>query len=104
MQRELGSLDEEKTATGAEKVRLERLVGKVAIANAKLAYQSYKHIFAGPRWEALQAKGAQQQRVLWASTGSKNPQYSDVLYVEELIGPGEIRDSCFRLLWGQAFC
>jgi len=79
-----------KTATGAEKVRLERLLGKVAIANAKLAYQSYKRIFAGSRWEALQAKGAQRQRVLWASTGSKNPHYSDVLYVEELIGPDTV--------------
>jgi transaldolase/glucose-6-phosphate isomerase len=79
-----------KTATPGEKVRLERLVGKVAIANAKLAYQSYKRIFAGPRWEALQAKNAQQQRVLWASTGSKNPRYSDVLYVEELIGPNTV--------------
>ncbi len=76
-----------KTATGADKIRLERLVGKIAIANAKLAYQSYKRIFAGPRWEALAAKGAQRQRVLWASTGSKNPHYSDVLYIEELIGP-----------------
>src|SRR5262252_2402965 len=79
-----------KTATGAEKVRLERLVGKVAIANAKVAYQSYKRIFAGPRWDALQSKSAQRQRVLWASTGSKNPHYSDVLYVEELIGPDTV--------------
>jgi transaldolase/glucose-6-phosphate isomerase len=79
-----------KTATGAEKVRLECLPGKVAIANARLAYQSYKRIFAGPRWEALHAKGAQRQRVLWASTGSKNPHYSDVLYVEELIGPDTV--------------
>jgi transaldolase/glucose-6-phosphate isomerase len=79
-----------KTAAGVDKVRLERLLGKVAIANAKLAYQSYKRIFAGPRWEALQAKGAQRQRVLWASTGSKNPHYSDVLYVEELIGPDTV--------------
>jgi len=79
-----------KTATGAEKARLERLLGKVAIANAKLAYQSYKRIFSGPRWDALQAKGAQRQRVLWASTGSKNPRYSDVLYVEELIGPDTV--------------
>jgi transaldolase / glucose-6-phosphate isomerase len=79
-----------KTAAGADKVRLERLVGNVAIANAKLAYQSYKRIFAGPRWEALQAKDAQRQRVLWASTGSKNPHYSDVLYVEELIGPDTV--------------
>src|SRR4030095_15859076 len=73
-----------------DKVRLKRLLGKVAIANAKLAYQSYKRIFAGPRWEALQTKGAQRQRVLWASTGSKNPHYSDVLYVEELIGPDTV--------------
>jgi transaldolase/glucose-6-phosphate isomerase len=79
-----------KTASGADKVRLERLLGKVAIANAKLAYQSYKRIFAGPLWDALHAKGAQRQRVLWASTGSKNPHYSDVLYVEELIGPDTV--------------
>jgi transaldolase / glucose-6-phosphate isomerase len=76
-----------KTATGAEKTSLEGLQGEVAIANAKLAYESYKKIFAGPRWEALRVKGAQTQRVLWASTGTKNPRYSDVLYVEELIGP-----------------
>ena len=76
-----------KTATGAEKKQLEGLLGKVAIANAKLAYQSYKKIFSGARWEALKTKGAQTQRVLWASTGTKNPHYRDVLYVEELIGP-----------------
>lgn len=75
------------SAQGADKALLESLLGKVAIANAKLAYQSYLGIFAGPRWEALAAKGAQVQRVLWASTGTKNPAYSDVLYVEELIGP-----------------
>jgi transaldolase/glucose-6-phosphate isomerase len=79
-----------KTAGGADRQRLESLAGKVAIANAKLAYQSYKRIFAGPRWEALRAKGAQSQRVLWASTGSKNPRYSDVLYVDELIGPDTV--------------
>jgi transaldolase / glucose-6-phosphate isomerase len=61
------------------------LRGKVAIANAKLAYQRYKRRFAGPRWEKLGAKGARVQRLLWASTGTKNPDYSDVLYVEELI-------------------
>jgi transaldolase/glucose-6-phosphate isomerase len=76
-----------KTATGPDKVRLLGLLGKVAIANAKLAYASYKKIFSGARWEALKAKGAQTQRVLWASTGTKNPRYPDVLYVEELIGP-----------------
>jgi transaldolase / glucose-6-phosphate isomerase len=63
------------------------LQGKVAIANAKLAYQRYGEIFAGERWEALEARGAHTQRLLWASTGTKNPAYSDVYYVEALIGP-----------------
>ena len=65
---------------------LESLLGKVAIANGKLTYQRYQRIFRGPRWEALAAKGAQTQRVLWASTSTKNPKYRDVMYVEELIG------------------
>ena len=69
---------------------LRGLQGKVAIANAKLAYQSYEKIFSGPRWEALAARGAQTQRVLWASTSTKNPAYRDVLYVEELIGPDTV--------------
>jgi transaldolase len=64
----------------------ERLKGKLAIANAKLAYAHYKEVFSGPRWEFLAGKGATPQRVLWASTSTKNPSYSDVLYVEELIG------------------
>ncbi len=68
-----------------ERGELARLRGKIAIANAKLAYQRYKRLFAGPRWEKLRAKGARVQRLLWASTGTKNPAYSDVLYVEELI-------------------
>src|SRR4029078_2942649 len=76
-----------KGATGIDAARLEKVRGKVAIANAKRAYESYKRIFAGPRWDALAAKGAQTQRVLWASTGTKNPHYRDVLYVEELIVP-----------------
>jgi transaldolase len=63
------------------------LMGKVAVANAKLAYQSFKRLFSGPRWQALEAKGARVQRPLWASTSTKNPQYSDVVYVEPLIGP-----------------
>ena len=71
----------------SEKERLARLKGKVAIANAKLAYQDFKHIFAGARWDKLAAKGTRPQRLLWASTGTKNKDYSDVLYVEELIGP-----------------
>jgi transaldolase len=63
------------------------LQGKLAVANAKLAYQSWKEVFAGERWEALEAKGASKQWCLWASTSTKNPAYRDVLYVEELIGP-----------------
>jgi transaldolase / glucose-6-phosphate isomerase len=66
------------------------LRGKVAIANAKLAYQRYKRLFSGPRWEKLRAKGARVQRLLWASTGTKNKDYSDVLYVEELIAADTI--------------
>jgi transaldolase len=65
----------------------EELKGKLAVANAKLAYQRYKELFSGARWEALRAKGARSQRCLWASTSTKNPAYRDVLYVEELIGP-----------------
>ena len=63
------------------------LQGKLAVANAKLAYQSWKEVFAGERWEALEAKGASKQWCLWASTSAKNPAYRDVLYVEDLIGP-----------------
>jgi transaldolase / glucose-6-phosphate isomerase len=73
-----------------EKQRLASLKGKVAIANAKLAYQEYKRLFSGPRWDKLKAKGAMPQRLLWASTGTKNKDYSDVLYVEELIGPNTV--------------
>jgi transaldolase len=64
----------------------DKLKGKLAIANAKLAYAHYKEVFAGPRWEFLAGKGATPQRVLWASTSTKNPAYPDTLYVEELIG------------------
>src|ERR1700749_576848 len=74
----------------SEKERLAALKGKVAIANAKMAYQDYKRLFAGPRWEKLAAKGAKPQRLLWASTGTKSKDYSDVLYVEELIGPNTV--------------
>jgi transaldolase/glucose-6-phosphate isomerase len=69
-----------------EKRRLNALKGKVAVANAKLAYAHYQRLFAGERWRALKDKGAKPQRLLWASTGTKNKAYSDVLYVEELIG------------------
>jgi transaldolase len=64
----------------------DELKGKLAVANAKLAYQRYKQLFSGERWERLAAKGATKQRCLWASTSTKNPEYRDVLYVEELIG------------------
>jgi transaldolase / glucose-6-phosphate isomerase len=69
-----------------QKARLKALQGKVAIANAKLAYQHYKSVIASPRWKKLADKGARVQRLLWASTGTKNKAYSDVLYIEELIG------------------
>ena len=74
------------TADAAKKARLEQLKGKVAIANAKLAYQHYKKVYADERWQRLAQHGAQTQRLLWASTGTKNKAYSDVLYVDELIG------------------
>jgi transaldolase / glucose-6-phosphate isomerase len=73
-----------------EKARLAGLKGKIAIANAKLAYQRYLRLFAGERWHALAANGAKPQRLLWASTGTKNKTYSDILYVEELIGPDTV--------------
>ena len=63
------------------------LQGKLAVANAKLAYEHYRETFRGPRWEYLEGKGATKQRCLWASTSTKNPAYRDVLYVEELVGP-----------------
>ena len=77
-------------ADPAEKARLERLKGKVAIANAKLAYRHYKKIYSDERWQRLAQQGAQSQRLLWASTGTKNKAYSDVLYVDELIGPDTV--------------
>lgn len=74
------------TSDPKQQALLQSIVGKVAIANGKLTYQSYLQIFSTPRWKALAAKGAQTQRVLWASTSTKNPAFRDVLYVEELIG------------------
>jgi len=78
------------TTDAKQQALLKSLLGKVAIANGKLTYQRYQHIFSGPRWQALAAKGAQTQRVLWASTSTKNPNYRDVIYVEELIGPDTV--------------
>jgi transaldolase/glucose-6-phosphate isomerase len=74
----------------ARKAKLQSMLGKVAIANGKLTYEAYQRIFSSPRWKALASKGAQTQRVLWASTSTKNPNYRDVLYIEELIGPDTV--------------
>jgi transaldolase len=73
-----------------EREQLQSVMGKVAIANGKQTYQKYQAIFGTDRWKALGAKGAQTQRVLWASTSTKNPAYRDVLYVEEMIGPDTV--------------
>jgi transaldolase/glucose-6-phosphate isomerase len=75
-----------KGAAGDAKALLASLHGTIAIANAKLTYKKYQELFGGPRWKALAAKGGQTQRLLWASTSTKNPKYRDVIYVEELIG------------------
>ena len=83
--------DKLKTTNDAnQQALLKGLLGKVAIANGKLTYQRYQKIFSGSRWQALAAKGAQTQRVLWASTSTKNPAYRDVIYVEELVGPDTV--------------
>jgi transaldolase / glucose-6-phosphate isomerase len=83
-----GMVDEKLAAEKDEsrKALLSSIHGKIAIANAKLTYKKYEELFSGPRWQALAAKGAQTQRLLWASTSTKNPKYRDVIYVEELIG------------------
>jgi transaldolase len=78
------------TSDMALQEKMRGLKGKIAIANAKVAYQEYKKIIQSDRWKALSAKGAQVQRLLWASTSTKNPEYSDVLYVNELIGPNTV--------------
>ena len=77
-----------KNSQGGQK--LKGLLGKVAIGNGKLAYQRYLNIFSGPQWDKLRAKGGQTQRVLWASTSTKNPAYPDILYVQEMIGPDTV--------------
>jgi transaldolase len=73
-----------------EEAGADELKGRLAIANARLAYDHYLEAFAGPRWEFLAGKGATPQRVLWASTSTKNPAYPDTMYVEELIGPDTV--------------
>ena len=79
-----------KETDAARKAKLQGILGKVAIANGKLTYEAYERIFSTPRWKALASKGAQTKRVLWASTSTKNPNYRDVLYIEELIGPDTV--------------
>jgi transaldolase len=76
----------------------EDLQGRLAVDNAKLAYERYSEIFSGPRWEALAAAGARPQRCLWASTSTKNPAYRDVLYVEELVGPDTVNTMPFETI------
>jgi transaldolase len=78
------------TSDEAKKKELEGLKGKAAIANAKIAYEAFQQIFSGPEWERLKGLGARPQRCLWASTSTKNPNYRDVIYVEELIGPDTV--------------
>jgi len=80
----------EKIASSSDPSRLEALLGKAAIANARLAYARFGEIFSGARWQALADRGGQVQRPLWASTSTKNPRYRDVLYMEELIGPDTV--------------
>jgi transaldolase len=82
LERRIGQTSDEK-----EKAKLQSLLGRIAIANAKIAYQRYKKVFHGERFAALKQKGGQVQRPLWASTSTKNPVYPDVYYVEALIGP-----------------
>ncbi len=74
------------SAEASSTAKLKNIKGKVAIANAKIAYQKYKEIYSSDRWQTLAAKGARVQRLLWASTSTKNPEYSDVMYVDELVG------------------
>ncbi|MFP5273120.1 transaldolase [Coleofasciculus sp.] len=85
---------DEKLKVGVDRIekeaKLKQVKGKVAIANAKIAYQKFKEIIQTDRWKALSAKGANVQRLLWASTSTKNPDYSDVMYVDELIGPNTV--------------
>jgi transaldolase len=79
-----------KVDAALEKAGRSDLQGKAAIANARVAYESFQRLFSGPRWEALAAKGASVQRPLWASTSTKNPAYPDTLYIDELIGPDTV--------------
>jgi transaldolase/glucose-6-phosphate isomerase len=90
--KQLAQKADEATKVGAPDVaqRAQALMGKIAIANAKMAYEIYEGLIAGARWKALVAKGASPQRLLWASTGTKDPKYSDVMYLDALIGPDTV--------------
>lgn len=79
-----------KIEAGGNADKLSEIKGKIAIANAKVAYQKYKEIFGSDRWKALEQKGAKVQRLLWASTSTKNPEYSDVMYVDQLVGANTV--------------
>ncbi|MBE9032950.1 transaldolase [filamentous cyanobacterium LEGE 11480] len=99
---QLKALLETEGLSESTRSKLEGLKGQIAIANAKRAYQEYKKILQSDRWQALAAKGAQPQRLLWASTGTKDPNYSDVMYVDELVGnetvntlPPKTIEACF---------
>lgn len=86
----IDALLDQKAQAASDRDGVLALKGKTAIANAKLAYEHYRHIYLGERWERLVKRGARPQRMLWASTGTKEKQYSDVLYVDELIGPNTV--------------
>jgi transaldolase len=83
-------IDKRLDSLDADAALIEGLKGKAAIANAQLAYQAYEEVFSSDRWRALEEKGARRQRPLWASTGVKNPEYSDTMYISELIAPGTV--------------
>ena len=80
----------ESASSDSERAELKSLLGKAGVANAKIAYAKYQEVFSSPRWKALEDAGARVQRCLWASTSTKNPDYRDVMYIEELIGPDTI--------------
>lgn len=86
----LEAMEQSATETGGDAERLSGLKGKAAVANAQVAYRLFQQTFSGPRWERLASQGANAQRPLWASTSTKNPDYSDTMYVESLIGPDTI--------------
>jgi transaldolase len=83
-------IDKRLDSSDADAALIKGLKGKAGIANAQLAYQAYEEVFSSDRWRALEAKGAVPQRPLWASTGVKNPEYSDTMYISELIAPGTV--------------